>query len=334
MSVTVIASTSQTLWRILESRGIEPGPLFREAGLDPQCFQQAGARFDDASLDRAWARATELTGDPCIGLRAASFTNPGSFQALGFAWLVSDTLLDALTRLVRYSKMISDGAQLELSVSGDHCSLAITDMRLSTEALAQRVDSFWAMHISMCRTVLSDEFAPVSLDLRRPEPPCVADFYSLFRAPIRFDAPQDRMVFPREQVKQPLPTANRVLAMSNEQAVADYLRDFASDSFADRVRTRLVELLPGGRYEEREVAIALNVSRRTLQRRLAEEGTTYSALLEEARHQLAVRFLGEEGLSIKEATYLLGFSEPGNFSRAFKRWTGEAPSRFRKEASQ
>ena len=333
MSVTVIASTSQTLWRILESRGIEAAPLFREAGLDPECFQQSGARFDDTKLDRAWARATEVTGDPCIGLRAAAFTNPGSFQALGFAWLVSDTLLDALTRLVRYSKMISDGAQLALSVSGDHCRLAITDLRIGTAAQAQRVDAFWGMHISMCRTILSNDFAPLSLDLRRPEPPCVADFYALFRAPIRFDAPQDRMVFPREIAEQPLPTANRVLARSNEQAIADYLRNFASESFSDRVRTRLVELLSSGRHDEGEVASALNVSRRTLQRRLSEENTTYSVLLDEARHELAVRFMGQEGMSIKEATYLLGFSEPGNFSRAFKRWTGEVPSRFREKAS-
>jgi AraC-like DNA-binding protein len=334
MSVTVIASTSQTLWRILESRGVEPGEVFRDAGLDPRRLQEPGARFDDHKLDRAWARATELTGDPCIGLRAAGFTNPGSLQALGFAWLVSDTLYDALSRLVRYSKMISDGAQLELSLSGDQCSLAITDIRFGTSALAQRIDAFWSMHISMCRTVLSEEFTPLSLDLRRPEPPCVADFYALFRAPIRFAARQDRMVFPRDLVEQPLPTANRILARHNEQAIADYLKRLDADSFSDKVRTRLVELLPSGRFDEGEVARALTVSRRTLQRRLSEEDTTYSILLDEARHELAVRFMGEEGMSIKQATYLLGFSEPGNFSRAFKRWTGEVPSRFREQMSR
>ena len=71
-----------------------------------------------------------------------------------------------------------------------------------------------------------------------------------------------------------------------------------------------------------------------MQRRLSEEDTTYSILLDEARHELAVRFMGEEGMSIKQATYLLGFSEPGNFSRAFKRWTGEVPSRFREQMSR
>ena len=66
-----------------------------------------------------------------------------------------------------------------------------------------------------------------------------------------------------------------------------------------------------------------------MQRRLAEAGTNYKTILDEARHELALRYIGDEGMSIKEATYLLGFSEPANFSRAFKRWTGDVPSRFR-----
>jgi len=303
--------------------------VFRESGLDPRRWDSPDARFSDERLDRAWLRAAELTGDPCLGLRAARFINPGSLHALGFAWLVSDTLYDALTRLVRYFEVISNGVGLELSVSGDECRLTMDRILLGRSALAYRLDAAWAALIAMCRLNLSDDYAPLSLTLSRPAPPCTADFYRLFGCPVTFAAPCDAMTFARASVEQPLPTANRVLARTNEQVIADYLARFHANSFPDRVRTRLIELLPGGTYNEETVAQSLNVSRRTLQRRLADDGTSFKVLLDEARRELAVRYIGEKRLSIKETSYLLGFGEPGNFTRAFKRWTGEPPSRFR-----
>jgi AraC-like DNA-binding protein len=88
-------------------------------------------------------------------------------------------------------------------------------------------------------------------------------------------------------------------------------------------------VLPSGAFSEADLAEALHISPRTLQRRLADEGTSFKVLLDEARRELALRLIGERRMSIKETSYLLGFSEPGNFSRAFRRWTGAAPSRFR-----
>jgi AraC-like DNA-binding protein len=329
MSVTVIASTSQVLWRVIESYGLDPAPVFKDAGLDPRRWSEKDARFDDEHLDAAWLHAVEATGDPCLGLRAARFINPASLHALGFAWLVSDTLYEALARLVRYFRMISDGMELELSTSSDSCSLAIDRLQWQPRSLAYRLDSFWAGLVAMCRLSLDDDFAPLKLEMRRPEPPCVADFYGFFRAPIIFDARRDAIMLPRGLVEQPLPTGNRDLARANERVVADYLARFDASNLPDRVRARLVEALPGGQVDEEQLAQAFNVSRRTLQRRLAEAGTSFTGLLDEARRELALRYIGERRMSIKEVTYMLGFSEPGNFSRAFKRWTGQAPSRFR-----
>jgi len=82
------------------------------------------------------------------------------------------------------------------------------------------------------------------------------------------------------------------------------------------------------------VARALNVSLRTLQRRLADEDTTWSELLDQARRELALRFIGERRMSVKEATYVLGFSEPANFTRAFRRWTGRSPTEYRQAAAR
>lgn len=329
MPVTFIASTSQVLWRILEARGHDPLPVFRDAGLDPARWHEADARFPDAALGRAWAAATTLCNDPCIGLLAARFVNPASLHALGFAWLASDTLHDALARLVRHSRLISDGMELSLSLSGSTCCLSIERVDLHRAALAQRTDSFWAGLITLCRTISGESLAPTRVTLRRPAPDCAADYYALFRSAVEFGAARDSLSFDRAVAERPLATANRALARANEQAIEDYLARLDANSLPDRVRTRLVETLPGGTPGEASVARALNLTPRTLQRRLAAHGTSFKVLLDEARRELAMRFIGERRLSIKEASYLLGFSEPANFARAFKRWTGSTPSVFR-----
>jgi AraC-like DNA-binding protein len=334
MKYSSIATTSQMQWRLIKSYGIDPAPLFTEAGLDPAKWNEPGARFDEAKLDHLWVIASELTGDPCIGLRAGAFVSPASLHALGFAWLASDTLADGLTRLVRYFRLLSEAIELELTVSGDECRLAVSRVLFRARCHEQAQDALWSAVLNLCRISTSDDFAPTALFLERDAPPCAGDFFALFRAPIEFGAPRDMMVFRREQVEAPLPTANRVLAHANDRVVAEYLALLDDRRFADQIRLRLVEMLPNGTVDAGHLARAMNLSLRTLQRRLADEGTSFTALLDEARQELALRWIGEEAMSVKEATYLLGFSEPANFTRAFRRWTGVSPTAFRRTGTQ
>ena len=102
---------------------------------------------------------------------------------------------------------------------------------------------------------------------------------------------------------------------------------------AMRAKVALIERLPSGRVCKEEVAETLAVSLRTLQRKLREEGTSYLDLLQDTRLQLARRYLRSPGRSVVETAYLLGFSEPSTFSRAFKRWTGQAPAEYREQSS-
>ena len=324
-----IASTSQVLWRILESKGVDPAPVFRNAGLDPRLWNQPGARFSVAALDQAWADATKITRDPCIGLKAAGYVNPASLQALGFAWLASDSVFDALSRLVRYSQLLSDGLLLELAVSGQDCRLVIDYSVEDLGNMPVRIDAFFAGILALSRMITTDSLNATALSLRHSPPPCAKEFDRLFGTSVRFDAVEDSITFARDAAERPLPTGNRWLARKSDQVIDDYLQRFNSDTFADRVRSRLIDLLPSGAFSEREIAAALYLSARTLQRRLSDEGTSFKSVLDEARQVLATRYIGEDRLSIKETSYLLGFSEPSNFSRAFKRWTGTTPARFR-----
>ena len=165
--------------------------------------------------------------------------------------------------------------------------------------------------------------------MQRPEPPCKAEFAEMFGPSIEYNAADNRLCFDNEQINRPLTTANPELARINDQTVVDYLARFDRSSIAMQVRSRIIEQLPDGIPRQENIAETLHVSLRSLQRRLKEEETSYKDLLEDTRQALALQYLRESHRSIGEITYLLGFSEPSNFTRAFKRWTGKTPAEHR-----
>ena len=149
---------------------------------------------------------------------------------------------------------------------------------------------------------------------------------------MEFSAPDNVLYFSKESLEAHLLTANPRLARINDRAITEYLAQFDKESTAMRVRAKLIGLLSAGNVTQQEVADSLHMSLRTLQRKLSDENTSYKDLLDETRKQLANQYLRQACLSVSEVTYLLGFSEPSNFARAFKRWTGRTPSEFRTAA--
>lgn len=137
------------------------------------------------------------------------------------------------------------------------------------------------------------------------------------------------MTFVKSDILDRLITSNPALARVNDEQVESYLASFEDISTSRDVVGKIVERLQDGPPNQKQVAEALNVSNRTLQRKLKDEGTSFIDLLQDTRLQLAEKYLSQPQRSIVEIAYLLGFSEPSTFSRAFKRWTGQAPADYR-----
>jgi AraC-like DNA-binding protein len=317
------------VWRAVESYGVDPAVLFERAGLDPQKLYDSNARYRDSHLYKLWQLAVEATGDPYIGLKVASFWHPSTAHALGYAWLASATLLDALERTVRYYRLMTDKEELVLEESDEEFRLIIKNPALDYPTAPEDLDASFAALIYLCRMCHGESFNPLRITLRRQELPDSTPFEDFFRAPIQYSGNEDSVCFDKVDARTPLPTANAEVARANEKIVQEYLARFDRSSAAMQVRARLTEQLSSGHATQNSIADALHMSLRTLQRRLSDEGTSYKGLLEETRRELASHYMAESHRSINEITYLLGFSEPSNFSRAFRRWTGKSPSEYR-----
>jgi AraC-like DNA-binding protein len=287
------------------------------------------ARYPVAAVQRLWALADDVTRDPCFGLEVGRTWHPTSFHALGYAALAAATLREALTYLVRYCHVVSTGARLAL-IDRDGESALLLEGRLGEHALAVSatrapVQAGLAAIAVLCAQARGQTIDLRRVTLRQEEGGAGARLQGFFGCPVVFEAPENALLFLREQIDASLPSANAVLAQINAKAIDDYLARIESPHLSDRVRARLIRALPAGKVSEAGVARALNVSLRSMQRKLKEEGTSFRALVDDTRRHLASQHLSDSTMSLAEVAYLLGFSEASSLSRAMRRWgRGEA----------
>ena len=245
MPYTNLASSALSMWRALESYGIDPADMFGRAGLDPSKLYDTNARYRDSQLYKLWQLALESSKDPCIGLKVASFWHPSAAHALGYAWLASATLKDALERTVRYFRMMTDKEQLILQESDEEFRLIIENPVADYPTAAEDLDASFAALVHLCRMCHGESFNPLRITMRRPQPPDPAPFKEYFRAPIQYAGNEDSVCFDRADALTVLPTANAEVARANEKIVQEYLARFDRSNVGMQVRSRLTEQLSG-----------------------------------------------------------------------------------------
>ncbi|MDJ0831608.1 MAG: AraC family transcriptional regulator [Desulfobacterales bacterium] len=325
------ASLSLILWNILKLYGIDPEPLFQEMALNPGLMRKPGGRYPIDSMDKLWRKASEVIGDPCFGLKAAEVWHPSNFGALGYAMLASNTLRTSLERLVRYLGFLSDEDFMKLDDTEEGLRLTLVLSHRSIDKSEQN-DAVLAVTLRMCRINYVEDLAPVSVTLVHPKSSCSPKYFEYFRSPVLFEASTYSFTLPIQAVDKILPGSNPQLAKLNDQVMIEYLAKLDQDHIVQKVKAAIIDQLPSGSVTDETVAQKLYMSSRKLQRHLQKAGTTFNALLNEVRLDLAQKYLTEEHNSITEIAFLLGFSESSAFSRAFKRWMGVSPATYRKAA--
>lgn len=323
---SVLGGWARTVVSALDARGLNGRELAARAGIDVQTMRlnDPMVRCPISATTRMWRLAVEATGDPCFGLTVSRFVNYPTFHALGAAVLASSTLGDALRRVVRYSRIISDAATLRL-VDRDDGSEFILDVADGVETADEALDAFLSLVVRAARTLRDDRlFGPRRVDLVRPIPTPSEPFRRFFRVPVRFSAPANVLEFAREDLETPVPAGNAELARRFDEVLLRYSSQFDDALLVSRVRACITERLPDGDPSQQRVAQALGMGARTLQRRLADEGTSFQAILNDTRAELARAYL-KDGWTVTEVAFALGFQDMSSFSRAFRRWTGSAP---------
>ncbi|MBM7060816.1 AraC family transcriptional regulator [Pseudomonas sp. UL073] len=326
---TTSSSWASGIVHALEMGGVDCQSLFIELGLDYAALTDADARFPQDGMTRLWERAVQLSGNPAIGLNMASVVRPSSFHVVGYAAMSSRNLKEGFTRLVRYQRIVAEGADLSFRPVGDGYGLILAIHGDRLVPARQSAEASMAYTLAFCRWMISKPLRPREVRFQGDPPADLEPYRQVFQAPLRFNAEHYALIFERADLEAPLPSANEALAQLHDRFAGEYLARFSGSRVTHQARQTLCRLLPQGEPKRDAVAQALHLSQRTLQRRLQEEGTSFQQLLDDTRRELAAQYLAQPNLTLLEISYLLGFADPSNFFRAFRRWFDTTPGEYR-----
>lgn len=331
---TLAASLVIDFLAFLARQGHPRADVCRVAGIDAGLLDEPNARVPAAYMERLWPVAARLTGDADVGLHSAESYNPGALGIVGYVVLSCRTAGQALDRLSRYVPLLNDGLQVDVVDDGrrtayrfsavpDRDSYLHRDSRQAFETLAA------GMVVTLQRLATAP-CLPVDVCFRHQAPPSVTEHARVFGARVRFAQPDDAVVYDNATLQIPFVSADPALLAVFEGNATRTLDDLAArGGVSGRVLRVLSARLKGAVPALAEVASELAMSERAVQRSLTDEQTSYRQLVDDVRKELAIEHLSRPGTSATDVAFLLGFSEPSAFTRAFRRWTGTPPTAFR-----
>lgn len=329
--MTVYAPMLGTLWRTLESYGVDPREAIPEKHFRPGRNFRYSDRIRFQDYDEIQARVAALVQDPALGVRTGQHMHPSHFGALGFAWLASSTLRTALKRSQRFTRMFNEQIRVRIDEQADSIRISYRMRRQPTRPRLVG-DGQIAGTLAMCRVNFGDKLEPVEVTLKRNRPTDPEPWHDFFGANIEFGRESNSISFSAEDADRKLTCANADMARMHEDVIRRYLLKLDRDNILNRARLQIMEQLPSGRVTEECTASALNVSSSTLKRRLRDNGETFRSVLNQVRVDLAQRYLENLDYSVTEIAFLLGYTDTSAFSRAFRTWFGHSPTEARRMA--
>ena len=328
--MTVTTRAVRPVIERLRALALDTEAVLTAAGCDAAALDDPDGRIPHALAVALWREAARCSGDEAFGLHAAEQIRAGAFDVLDYATRSSATLGHGLQSLVRYHRILHDVALVQLRAEGDRVGLTHALPEHAGELPRHAAEFIVAAWVVVARQATGTDLVPLEVSFRHAPPADRAEHERLFRAPVHFNGRANGVVLSRPQLDLPLVRADPGLCAVLERHMGDLLaRVPQTTSFGDRVRQAVAADLSTAAPSATAAARQLHMSRRTLQRLLHAEGTTFSALVDALRRDLATRYLREPGIAIAEVAFLLGFSEASAFHRAFRRWQGTTPAAYR-----
>lgn len=327
---TVIASMFQSVLRAAAAAGLQPASLLARTGVSEDTLADPEARLPQPAYIHLWELIERDVRDPFFGLHfAEAQVDAATFSVVGFAARSSRTYGEALERVVRFSRVINEAEEISQARERDHVVIRQNPRGAAPPWPRHKTESAMANYVVLGRRWTGRDWAPHEVCFRHPAPPDVSEHRRIFRCSLRFDHPRNEVRLDPTILALPFPSFAPDLGAYLSQRADRLLSATGQRTLLDDVRRGVREALPSGRPELSHVARRLGQSARSLQRRLAEEGTSYAELVDDVRRELALQLVADRRVSIAEAGCLLGFADARGFRRAFERWTGTSPRAHR-----
>lgn len=312
----------------VEAKGHDATPMLSAHGLKGSDLVEPHFRLPFATFLAIQQQAADLVGDPCLGLRIGAEIRSEQVGSLGLLMATSHTLHEALQQFSRWGASMQEGWGLELvdTPSGADYVYRVHELGVSTR---QDVEYSLANMCSLIRTRMGRAWAPTEVHLGHSNPSRARVYEGIFHAPVFFDQPVNKLVIARQDLMLRservsyalLPIVEAHLQLASRAATHD-------ESLVRQVSLIVAQSMGRRPAQINDVAAKLGMPVRSLQRALAERETSFRDIMRQERRRVAENLLAQGRInSITEIAISAGYADGSVFSRAFRAWTGSAPSR-------
>ena len=316
------------LLEYLENEGFDLKTVLDRVGIPESALEDAKTRLPQRRFQALWQVASEATGDPAIALRVSIMVKANTLGIIGYLASASESGRNAFELVKGLTPLLWENVECDLESDGE---VAFLRCNTGSNPQASRFTTEYAigLAVTMSRVFGAARDDPLEARFSYSAPAYADEYERILRLPVRFDAGEDGVLLPISMMDSLNPSADAALRLLLERYAADQLaRIPTSARFSQRVRARILSMLPLGGLTSDTVAAQFSISNRTLRRRLQKEATSYQEILDDVRAELARHYLTKEKREIDEVAFLLGFSDPSAFTKAFRRWTGQTPADF------
>jgi len=298
--------------------------LFDEAGVSFQSLMYFNTRYPQDGVTKLWELVEQRTKNEEIGFLIGKQINVAGFPVLGFSLISAVDLRDGFDRFLRYQRVIGESANINLTVKGEEAHLSFNFFGDDEPISKHTNDMAIAATVSMIRLLAGDDWQPKEVHFARSKPKKEDDFVAFFKCPISFERNLNSIIIAATDFA---PGQNKESHFDTVLLAAES-KD-SQQPVSDLVTMYLQQHIQNHTLNRNQVAEALNMSPRSLQRKLTTEVTSYQTLIDQVREEKSREYLSVQNLSITEIAFLCGFSDPTTFNRAFKRWLGVSPGEYR-----
>jgi AraC-like DNA-binding protein len=332
---TIAAGFARALMDLAVSKGASRKSLCKRSGIDPEQLQDQDNRIPLAKYVALMRTGQQLCNDPALALHFGEAFEIAEMSIVGLLGMACETIGDAFAQMNRYERLMADvdgvpgGNRLVLMREAGE--LWLVDTRRNPNEFPELTESGFARMICASRRMPGAGHMIKAVHVTHAAPAYRSEYDRIFQMPVVFASNRNAMLMTddswlTQRIAQP---SRYVFGILSERAEALLKSLESATSTRGRVESLLIPILHTGDASMDRIAGKLALSRQTIFRKLKAEGTTFQKVLDELRYKMALLYLSGKKVSVNQTAYLVGFSEPAAFSRAFKRWTGSSPRRMR-----
>jgi len=328
MIATVTNVSTRAMLKACAGRGVDAAGLLADTGIARRLVDEPGGRIPLEQVFNLWDEARRRTRNEALALHTAELLPFGSYKIIDYLAASSLSPREALIKASRFFRLVIGAFELQFRLHKDQAYIELHIPDAARAVSNQYFEYILATLLVRFRHTTGTNWTPREVHLTSSAPADLAEYHRLFQAPVRFKQPINRLALDRALLDlvhpQADPALNEILTHHAQRLLTQLPPE---DDFINQFRQVLRQELNGGQVGLNALTRKLAMSRRALQRKLNSHGTSYSESLDQLRCELSLAYL-KEGVEIAEIAFLLRFSEPSAFYRAFKRWTGKTPHAY------